>query len=468
MPEPKTTFKIFAPLLKTSIGPDGNKRLHGVASSTITDRHGDDMSVTALSDMERSAQQNMTIFLNHSYNVPEDVAGSVERASLSRSAQDPDIHDLSLDIVVNKANERAVKAWEAIDGGTKLGLSIGAMIPDGGATRKDNGAYTINHVELLETSLVGVPANPRSWVEYAVKALDGYAQGTETRIVDGEVTVTDFGLGTVEETKDVGLRQEDSDKLDAALEDGICNGCGGDKKRPKKGCKSAWHEHEEAEKSVDGEDEGMPTFEGSPAEDIPEVEIASTAASAALTIEAPEPPQPEADLDPEAVTDGAEPDKTDATVSVETEHAKITVDTGNRGKTPDGASQEAQASVPENEEKADSPWDAIGLTGAPEEDDIRSALQMLEPTVTASLRNSTQLLAALTSELVEARKDREEAIKDAADALTLAKDVLDRVAATPAGRRAVVPEGQQQLAAKASSLTAVYGSEFVEALRKDT
>jgi len=467
MPTPKTTFKIFAPLLKTSIGADGHKRLHGVASSTITDRHGDDMSVSALSDMERSAQQNMTIFLNHSYNVPEDVAGSVERASLSRSAQDPDIHDLSLDIVVNKANERAVKAWEAIDGGTKLGLSIGAMIPDGGATRKDNGAYTINHVELLETSLVGVPANPRSWVEYAVKALDGYAQGTETKIVNGEVTVTDFGLGSVDEQKDVGLTQEDSDKLDAALEDGICNGCGGDKKRPKKDCKSDWHEYEEAEKSVDGEDEGMPTFDAIPTEDIPEVEIASTAASAAPTIEAPE-AQPETDLDPEAVTDGAEPDKTDATVSVETEHAKITVDTGNRGKTPDGASQEAQQSVPENEEKADSPWDSIGLTGAPEEDDIRAALQMLEPTVTASLRNSTQLLAALTSELEQAREDREEAIKDAADALTLAKDVLDRVAATPAGRRAVVPEGQRQLADKASSLVSVYGKEFVEALRKDT
>jgi len=463
MPVPKTTFKIFAPLLKTSIGPDGNKRLHGVASSTITDRHGDDMSVSALSDMERSAQQNMTIFLNHSYNVPEDVAGSVERASLSRSAQDPDIHDLSLDIVVNKANDRAVKAWEAIDGGTKLGLSIGAMIPDGGATRKDNGAYTINHVELLETSLVGVPANPRSWVEYAVKALDGQVQGTETRVVNGEVTVTDFGLGTPDEQKDVGLKQEDSDKLDAALEDGICNGCGGDKKRPKKDCKSSWHEYE-TEKSVDGEDDGQPTFEG---EDVPEVEITSTAASATPAIEAPE-VEPDADLSPE-ITDDTEPDKTDATVSVETEHAKITVDTGNRGKSPDGASQEAQASVPENEEQADSPWDAIGLTGEPiEGDDLQAALKILEPTVTASLKNSSELMAALTSELIAAREDREEAIKDAADALTLAKEVLDRVAATPAGRRAVVPEGQRQLADKASSLTAVYGKEFVEALRKDT
>ena len=44
-------------------------------------------------------------------------------------------YDLDMDILVNDANERAVKAFEAIERGTKLGLSIGALIPEGGATR---------------------------------------------------------------------------------------------------------------------------------------------------------------------------------------------------------------------------------------------------------------------------------------------------------------------------------------------
>jgi phage head maturation protease len=110
--------------------------------------------------MAQSAKQNMTIFLNHSYDVPEDVAGSVEMAFLRSHPTDPEIQDLTFDIIVNESNERAVKAWEAIDGGTKLGLSIGARIPDRGATRsKDTGRYTIDHVDLLETSIVGVPAN---------------------------------------------------------------------------------------------------------------------------------------------------------------------------------------------------------------------------------------------------------------------------------------------------------------------
>ena len=143
-------FKIFAPMLKASMGPDGKMRLHGIASSTVKDRHGDTMNPSALADMERSANNNMTIFLNHEYRVPEDVAGSVERAIIRSHPLDASIHDLALDIIVNQSNERAVKAWEAINGGTQLGLSIGAMIPENGAVRDHKtGSYEINHVDLL-------------------------------------------------------------------------------------------------------------------------------------------------------------------------------------------------------------------------------------------------------------------------------------------------------------------------------
>src|SRR4051812_18419760 len=76
------TFKIFTGLLKATRSADGKMRLRGVASSSITDRHGDRMELSALQDMQRAAEQNLTIFLNHSYNVPEDVAGSVEKAML--------------------------------------------------------------------------------------------------------------------------------------------------------------------------------------------------------------------------------------------------------------------------------------------------------------------------------------------------------------------------------------------------
>jgi hypothetical protein len=137
------------------------------------------MTDNAIAKMEQSAKSNMTIFLNHSYEVPEDVAGSVVSAWSTKDASETaadgnPIALLHFEISVNEQNERAVKAWSAIQGGTKLGLSIGAMIPDGGATwDKQAGGYIIDDIELLETSIVGIPANPKSWVEYAVKSIGG-------------------------------------------------------------------------------------------------------------------------------------------------------------------------------------------------------------------------------------------------------------------------------------------------------
>lgn len=187
-------FKIFTGILKATRSADGKMRLHGVASSTVRDRHGDTMTRTALDDMHAAANRNLTIFLNHSYNVPEDVAGSVEKADIFERGTDDvgsPIWDLDFDVIVNQSNERAIKAFEAIEDGTLLGLSIGAMIPDGGAMRnKKTGAYTFNHVELLETSIVGIPANPRSWVTNAVKALKSQTTttmlGTPTLTLDGD------------------------------------------------------------------------------------------------------------------------------------------------------------------------------------------------------------------------------------------------------------------------------------------
>lgn len=186
-----TEFRIFTGLLKTSRSNDGKLRLHGVASSTTKDLHGDVMLASAIEDMERAANNNLTIFLNHSYNVPEDVGGSVEKAKSTIRGVDQDGNpniDLNFDILINDSNARAVQTFEAIERGTKLGLSIGAMIPDGGAKRNKDGSFLIEHVDLLETSIVGIPANPRSWVEYAVKALKG--KNREQVIPLGEPTLT--------------------------------------------------------------------------------------------------------------------------------------------------------------------------------------------------------------------------------------------------------------------------------------
>lgn len=183
---------------------DGKRRLHGIASSTVKDRHGDIITLSAIEKMAASAK-GMTVFFNHDYTVPESVAGTVEKAEVRQHPSDPDIFDLVYDIVVNEANPRAINSWESMSKGTRLGLSIGARIPKDGATKNADGAYTISDIELLETSIVGVPASPRSWVDYAVKSLRGDLIERSTAI-----KATDVDLGDEEDDDDVSAELDDS------------------------------------------------------------------------------------------------------------------------------------------------------------------------------------------------------------------------------------------------------------------
>jgi phage head maturation protease len=165
-------FKIYSGLLKAYTSPDGKKRFTTTASSTVKDLQGDEILQSAIDKMAATAP-GMTIFLNHEYRVPEDVMGSVDTARAIARGYDGEtpIVDLDFDIAVNETNPRAVQAWAAIESGVKLGTSIGAQIPEGGAKRNKNGTLVVSDVNLLEASVVGIPANPRSWVHYAMKSL---------------------------------------------------------------------------------------------------------------------------------------------------------------------------------------------------------------------------------------------------------------------------------------------------------
>lgn len=198
--------------LKSSSSSDGRMRLHGIASSTTRDLHGDVMQESAIDDMVRSASNNMTIFLNHSYTIPEDIGGSVETVEKRFDGTDA---LLGLTILIDETNPRAVQTWKSVQAGRQVGISIGANLPDGGYVRNKDGTYIINHVELLEASLVGVPANPKSWVEYAVKALKDLP--ANRGLEETPANETWFSLGA------------------------ICPSCGGGKGSPKDACGSDYH-----------------------------------------------------------------------------------------------------------------------------------------------------------------------------------------------------------------------------------
>jgi len=151
----------------------------------------------------------MTIFLNHSYDVPEDVFGStVDAAIVSRAAEKDGspIYDLDLDIVLNEVNPRAIETYNAIkEQGVKLGVSIGAYIEDYAFKDQEKGFWgglDIQKVNLLEASIVGIPANPRSWVQNAVKAIKSFE---ESKPVELTVESTDMRSSLKEALEDLGF-----------------------------------------------------------------------------------------------------------------------------------------------------------------------------------------------------------------------------------------------------------------------
>ena len=168
---PDPDFKIFGLdleiIAKAAKSDDGKTRLRCIASSSVEDRHGDTMTEACVRGMRKQAG-GLTIFLNHSYRFPEDVFGYVESASTK--SEDGAVL-LMLTIVADDTDERVARSISKIENGVKAGVSIGAMLTDYEYKDEDAwwGGLVINEVELLEASIVGIPANPKSWVDQVVK-----------------------------------------------------------------------------------------------------------------------------------------------------------------------------------------------------------------------------------------------------------------------------------------------------------
>ncbi len=176
-------FKLYTNALKAFESPSGDHYVTGTTSSTIRDRHGDSMTMNALKSMEETAKQNLTVFLNHNYEVPQDLFGSVQDARIVKRWDEEtgqEVYDLDIDIRVvgEDENPLAMKTYRAIKRGVKLGLSIGARVAKVQKAKDAMGedTYIIDEVSLLESSVVGIPANQRSYLQNALKSLRGGAE----------------------------------------------------------------------------------------------------------------------------------------------------------------------------------------------------------------------------------------------------------------------------------------------------
>ena len=184
-------FKLYTNALKAYTADNGDLHVTGTTSSTIRDLHGDEMALSALKSMEDTAKNNMTVFLNHNYNVPDDLFGSVTDARIVKRYDEEssqDVYDLDVDVRVvgEDENPLAMKTYRAIKRGVKLGLSIGARVDKVSKKKSKDGeeTYVIESVKLLETSVVGIPANQRSYLQNALKSLKQAEQDGEIEIVE--------------------------------------------------------------------------------------------------------------------------------------------------------------------------------------------------------------------------------------------------------------------------------------------
>lgn len=191
--EPKTTdlpttsadFELLfkSVTVKDATG-DEKPAVRVTASSTSIDLATDRFAKSALMQMAAQFPQ-MTIFLNHKYNVPEDVFGKVSSAEL---VERDGYTDLDLEIEV-ASNARAVETYALIKNGTVLGVSIGVLVLDADyiEDEKTKGAkiLEITSVHTLEASVVGIPANRRSWVQGAIKAASALAGKVVNKKADG-------------------------------------------------------------------------------------------------------------------------------------------------------------------------------------------------------------------------------------------------------------------------------------------
>jgi starvation-inducible DNA-binding protein len=155
------------------------------------------MTMNALKSMEETAKQNLTVFLNHNYEVPQDLFGSVQDARIVKrwdQETGQEVYDLDIDIRVVSEDENplAMKTYRAIKRGVKLGLSIGARVAKVQKAKDAMGedTYIIDEVSLLESSVVGIPANQRSYLQNALKSLrGGVERREETEIVEKAVEI---------------------------------------------------------------------------------------------------------------------------------------------------------------------------------------------------------------------------------------------------------------------------------------
>lgn len=145
-----------------------HKMIRGIASDDRIDRQGERFSSKAVQKMVDTAKQYLTLFSNHDHSW-EDTLGHVVGAEMANGS-----FKVECELESDTAEPRVEKLWNKLMSGTRLAFSIGGRVLHS-FVEEVNGVQVrvLDDLELLELSVVGIPANPRTFVEAIAKSLGG-------------------------------------------------------------------------------------------------------------------------------------------------------------------------------------------------------------------------------------------------------------------------------------------------------
>lgn len=169
-----------------------------VGSDDSLDRHGDRINPKGW-DLE-NFKKNPVIMLNHNYSqFPIGKAINIKRKE----------NTLIFDIQFSKTLELAKQAFGLVKEGIMKAWSVGFIVLEWGKAGSD---YTIEKMELLELSLVGIPANPNALLNSLEPKQQEMVNSFITLIKSMEVTPDKENKAENEPNKEVAVEVKEEEK----------------------------------------------------------------------------------------------------------------------------------------------------------------------------------------------------------------------------------------------------------------
>lgn len=162
----------MAPAVSTEVKASSEGKIEGFASTYggPPDRHSEVVLPGAFdSALSRASIGELPVMLwAHKQEEP------IGRWTSLRDAE----KGLYVEGMLNLRTERGREAYEHIRAGDTGGLSIGFTVPDGGREYVGDGVFHLKAIELLEISVVAIPANPSARIQ-GLKSLNSKSEAIE-------------------------------------------------------------------------------------------------------------------------------------------------------------------------------------------------------------------------------------------------------------------------------------------------